>query len=352
MDSCASIRIQRPDIRLPDALLPLGRDPLAISAFPRRRGYPQARKYPRYVHRLEIKRQMRDEDIALARELVSDAERADGHRPMSDHLWLDLAEGGRPGFAGLLAWEPQHEHPVAYCQVSRGPSTWAIELVVHPHHRYDMAEIGPEMIEAAMGAIVSEGGGRTHWWVFEPTPTHYEIAAKCGFRPERRLLQLRCDLPLDPDRIKNIPRLETRDFVPGTDDEKWLVVNNAAFATHPEQGAWDLEILRSRMKQDWFDPRGFRVLEDNGKMIGFCWTKIHTDTSPVMGEIYVIGVSPEAAGKGLGSALTVDGLASIHQRGVSTGMLYVDADNAPAMRMYERLGFKVHRTDVAFIGNF
>jgi len=105
-------------------------------------------------------------EIAVAKELIADAERADGHRPMSDHLWLDLAEGGRPGFAGLLALEQGHEHPVAYCQVSKGSSSWAIELVVHPHHRYDMTIIGPEMLHAATKVIADEGGGRTHWWVF------------------------------------------------------------------------------------------------------------------------------------------------------------------------------------------
>ncbi len=291
-------------------------------------------------------------DISLARELIASAERADGHRPMSDHLWLDLAEGGRPGFAGLLAWEQGHEHPVAYCQLSRGSSSWAIELVVHPHHRYDMAVIGPEMIDAALNVVRGEGGGRVTWWVFEPTPSHYDIASSCGFEPGRRLLQLRCELPLPASVISKVTPIETRDYVPGDDDSEWLRVNNAAFASHPEQGAWDQLTLDSRKKQGWFDPSGFRILEIDNKMRGFCWTKIHADTSPVMGEIYVIGVAPGEAGKGLGAALTVDGLQSIFSRGVSVGMLYVDADNEPAMRMYTNLGFKLHRTDVAFVGDF
>ena len=48
---------------------------------------------------LDIKRQMQPDDISVVRDLLRDAERADGHRPLSDHLWLDLVDGGREGFA-------------------------------------------------------------------------------------------------------------------------------------------------------------------------------------------------------------------------------------------------------------
>ena len=53
-------------------------------------------------------------------ELISDAWRADGARPLNDHLWLDLREGGRTGFAGLIARDDGHSHIVGYCQISRG----------------------------------------------------------------------------------------------------------------------------------------------------------------------------------------------------------------------------------------
>ena len=93
---------------------------------------------------LDIKRQFDPTDIADVRELdraPPSAPTATG--PSSDHLWLDLVEGGRGGFAGLVAWEPGHQHPVAYAQLSRGNDSWALELVVDPHHRYEMDDDRP-----------------------------------------------------------------------------------------------------------------------------------------------------------------------------------------------------------------
>jgi len=298
---------------------------------------------------LDIKRQMEPDDIAVVRDLIRDAERADGHRPLSDHLWLDLVDGGREGFAGLVAWEPGHEHPVAYAQVSRGHDSFSVELVVHPHHRYEMSAIGPELMGAALDVVAESGGGHVHWWVFEPTVTHDDLATGLGLRPERTLHQMRRSLPVSAsDRASALP---TRTFVAGRDEDEWLRVNNAAFGWHPEQGGWDHDTLASRMAQPWFDADGFRIHEIDGTMAGFCWTKIHHDTEPVLGEIYVIAVDPMHHGRGLGRGLVVSGLESIAARGVTTAMLYVDADNAPAVTLYEDLGFRVHRTDRSYVGD-
>jgi mycothiol synthase len=289
---------------------------------------------------------MAPDDIALVQDLLAAAERADGHRPLSDHLWLDLAQGGRHGFAGLVAWEPGHEHPVAYAQVSAGHGSFALELVVHPHHRYEMTTIGPELLEAALDEVRRSGGGRVHWWVFEPTSVHDRLAADVGLHAGRTLHQMRRTLP-----VGEAVELTTRPFEPGKDELAWLEVNNRAFHEHPEQGGWDLETLRSREREPWFDPAGFLLHEREGRLAGFCWTKLHLDTDPPMGEIYVIAVDPDFHGLGLGRALTLAGLDSIHRRGVDVGMLYVDADNAAAVGLYRQLGFRVHRVDRAYIGD-
>src|SRR5207248_504113 len=84
----------------------------------------------RSMHQVEVKRQMGKGDIAAVSELLDLATEADDHRPLGEHQWLDLVQGGREGFAGLVAWEPGHEHPVGYAQVTRGPDSWALEFVV------------------------------------------------------------------------------------------------------------------------------------------------------------------------------------------------------------------------------
>jgi mycothiol synthase len=299
------------------------------------------------VRRLEIKRQMDADDVAAVSHLLDLAASADGHSPLGEHQWLDLALGGREGFAGLVAWSPGHDHPVAYAQVTRGPDSWAVELVIDPHHRGDTNDIGTEMLGAAIDVVRSGGGGHVHHWVFKPTDDYERVARGVGLRRGRDLWQMRRPLPAEPP-----PPIDVRPFRVGEDEEAWLAVNNRAFAGHPEQGRWSLATLLERESQPWFDAEGFLLHEVDGRLAGFCWTKVHADCEPPLGEIYVIAVDPAAGGKGLGRALTLAGLDFLHRRrGIGEGMLYVDAANDRAVRLYESLGFRVDHVDRAFVGD-
>src|SRR3982750_696533 len=104
-------------------------------------------------------------DIAAVSALLAVAESVDGHRPLGEHQWLDLVQGGREGFAGLVAWEPGHDHPVGYAQVSKGPTSWALEYVVSPHHRGSGNPIGADLVKGALDIVRQEGGGHVHLWV-------------------------------------------------------------------------------------------------------------------------------------------------------------------------------------------
>jgi mycothiol synthase len=295
---------------------------------------------------LDIKRRLPSDDLSEVDELLLAVERADGQRPLSDHLWIDLRQGGRPGYAGLLGWQPGHDHLIAYCQVSRGNDSWALDLVVHPHHRYEMASIGPQLLSEAINVIREAGGGHVHWWVFEPNEIHKTLAESIGLHEGRTTLQMRVALPLH-----EATDIVTTPFRSGADDERWLAVNNAAFADHLEQGGWTQSTLNSRKQEPWFNPNGFLLHHVGDELVGFCWTKVHLDTSPVLGEIYVIAVHPRYSGRGLGRALTIAGLTYLQRAGISTGMLHVDAENERAVMLYKSLGFTVTNHQRAFVGD-
>jgi mycothiol synthase len=222
--------------------------------------------------------------------------------------------------------------------VERGHRAWQ----VHAEGRLD-----PALLAADLDAVALGGGGPVFVWVSNPSEGDDAVAAAAGLTPARDLYELRVPLPA----ARPSPPIATRAFRPGADDLAWLDVNNRAFATHPEQGGWTADVLRERITEPWFDADGFLLHERDGRLAGFCWTKVHADVEPPLGEIYVIAVDPDLHGSGLGRALTLAGLAWLHDvRGVDVGMLYVDGANVPAMHLYERLGFTVHHLDRAYGG--
>jgi mycothiol synthase len=86
-------------------------------------------------------------------------------------------------------------------------------------------------------------------------------------------------------------------------------------------------------------------------LAGFCWTKVHAEHDPPLGEIYVIAVDPDFGGRGLGRALTLRGLDHLARAGLHVGMLYVDASNEPATKLYAHLGFTLNHVDRAYTGD-
>lgn len=299
------------------------------------------------MNRFEISRQRSPDDVAAVGALIRSAELAVGHELVTEHRFHDGAFGGGGDFAGLVAWGPGRR-PLAYSQVIRGERRWELELVYdHDPARIDDALLAArEVLTEAVDTVAREGGGHVHLWITRPTDDHHRLAASVGLAPGRDLWQLRRPLPVGEEW-----QLDTRPFVVGQDEEAWLEVNNRAFDWHPEQGGWTVADVRAREAEPWFDPEGFLVHEVDGRLAGFCWTKVHADHDPPLGEIYVIAVDPDLHARGLGRALVLAGLDHLAERGLTVGMLYVDADNERATRLYLDLGFRVDHVDRAFVGD-
>ncbi|MCU1371994.1 MAG: mshD [Ilumatobacteraceae bacterium] len=223
--------------------------------------------------------------------------------------------------------------------------------------RGDLDSTDPATVDAVAALAVELGAGRTdvdvRLLVDQPTgpphPLPAALADRLGLAPRRKLFQMRRPLPVpadDPQR-DGAPPLRLRPFDPSRDEAAWVRQNNRAFATHPSQGTQTVASLRATLAEPWVDLDGFLVSDDPdrpGELAGSCWTRIHpaSGSDPVLGEIFVIGVDPEHHGRRLGRTLVLAGLDHLAWSGVTTGMLYVEADNQPALRLYERLGFSVH----------
>jgi mycothiol synthase len=151
-----------------------------------------------------------------------------------------------------------------------------------------------------------------------------------------------------------------RSFLPGIDDQAFLALNNKVFADHPDQGGWSIGDLKVRASEEWFDEKGFFVCENNGKLIGFCWTKIHGAHThshagnkadhghEAIGEIYVLAVDPAYMGLGIGKDLTITGLNYLKYQGLNRSILYVDVKNKAALNLYRSLGFTEFGNDVMY----
>lgn len=211
-----------------------------------------------------------------------------------------------------------------------GRDSWTITLDVQANQ----PERVQRLLEAGAQAAVLNGGGRLNYWIESADAEADRVPLSAGYSPVRDLWCLRRSLPALTTGIV------TRPFSDG-DQTGFLEVNNLAFHWHPEQGGWELSDLSKRCSESWYDPQGFRIWEREGRIGGFCWTKVHHDTDPTLGEIYVIAVHPDFHGEGIGRELVLAGLAWLTEQDIRQSILYVESDNEKANRMYNGLGFEL-----------
>jgi mycothiol synthase len=282
------------------------------------------------------------------RELISAATEFDKVAPVGEQVLRELAHQRTEHLLAAGHDPSGGEQVVGYLNLAVGQedSVAMAELVVHPQARRH--GIGTAMIRAAL----SKTDGTNRFWAHGTLESARATALASGLVPVRELVQMRRSLrgfaePAVPDGIR------IRSYAGTADDAELLRVNNAAFATHPEQGGWTATDLAERRAERWFDPEGLFLAfdEKDDTLVGFHWTKVHPE-HPGLGEVYVVGVDPAAQGRGLGGLLTSVGVAFLARRLAEadqpTVMLYVEADNAAALRTYRRLGFTDYSVDTAY----
>ena len=282
-----------------------------------------------------------DAEAALA--LAGRAAEMDGSPPLSEQFRLALRSASVEGARHLLA--RSDGRVVGYAQVRDGATGEppSAELVVEPAAR--LHGVGTLLL----GALPPDA----RVWSHASGPAGDAAASFAearGLRPVRSLHVMGRSLvdgPVWPAAV--VPeRYAVRRFRPGRDEDAWLALNAAAFAHHPEQGSLTRVDLDQRTAEPWWDPDGLLLVveaADPDVLVASHWTKVDPPDGDV-GEVYVVAVSPEHQGEGLGRAVTVLGLDHLRSLGLSRVVLYVDEENVAAVRTYRGLGFddvEVHR---------
>lgn len=277
-------------------------------------------------------------------ELAEQAERVDGMAPLSEQF-----------LNGLTDSRLQHRHLVAWvdkkpCGVA-GLDGSTAELFIAPDFRGQ-----------GYGALLYDAAAETpnlQAWAHGNLPAAQALAHSRGLQVTRKLVVMGIggeelaavarpeDVPLTALNYSESVAKWGQEFV----EEQWLKANNEAFSWHPEQGGWDIDRLHRGMEADWFDPADVLFLWDTtgeSVLAGFHWTKWHAEETPGFGEVYVVGLASDYRGKKLGGPLLQIGLRRMVEKGAQRVILYVEADNEPALKAYERLGFKVDEEHVVW----
>jgi len=301
-------------------------------------------------------------DALLDRSVAEDAA-----PPLNEAALLALKHPDRGDVRHLVA--VAETEPVGYAQLA---SDGTGQLVVDPGAR--RRGVGRLLMESLLD-VARHQQVQLRVWALGDSPAAQALAARTGLVATRTLLVMQRPLsdlpaPVVPDGVTIAP------FRVGVDEQAWLRVNARAFAHHPEQGSIDAEDLAERMGEAWFDPAGFFLARGSASasernpaggvggrppsgqgtqqapLLGFHWTKEH-GTQPngeVLGEVYVLGVDPDAQGRGLAKALLLTGLAHLRDRGDSVVELYVEADQAVPVGLYRSYDFTEASRDVMYAG--
>lgn len=291
--------------------------------------------------------------IQAVTELQQAVTATDDVAPFNEQTELTL-RSTNPRIHHLLAWHG--DELAGFAAVDATAQVPSGELAVHPDYRRrgrgsallkGMRQLAPEVRIWAHGGLDASRG----------------FAQALGLEPMRELLKLQRDAEVrdaDPSEaaVAGSPALPApptgftvQQFTPGIDDQAWLALNAVAFADHPEQGSLTQRDLDQRISQPWFRADSFFLLrtEDaahpGDQLAGSIWLKIANGIP----EIYVVAVSPDHQGRGLGGWLTGYGLAQAAR--LTPGapvVLYVDGENIPAVRAYRRAGFVTAETHIQY----
>jgi mycothiol synthase len=175
-----------------------------------------------------------------------------------------------------------------------------------------------------------------------------------GMVPVRYFVNLARPLNGDLPPVKVPSGIRLRIFDPERDVETAWRVDNTAFRDHWGHTEGKLEEFLHWTKMPHFRPELWFLAEEEatGEVVGLGLNVIDPDwiaqTGRQEGYVDSLAVLREHRKRGLGTALLVQSLHALQRAGMESAHLHADADNLTgAMRLYERVGFRARKTNIA-----
>ena len=251
--------------------------------------------------------------------------------PFSEHKMLRIG-GGED--AVVVSWgDADALVAVSVAAFHAGDSPhWAFEVATSR----DARTPGLERAAIAAAAAAVPPGAPSSLWAHREL--QLDAAEALGYRERRRVLRLEGPFPPAPE-----PSGVDLGTLPKASDADVIALHNRAFAGHPEASGMTQQRLDELRGLDWYDPNGVLAALIDGRLAGYCWTKLHPEGD---GEVYLLAVDPDAHGLGIGESLAAAGYAWLQARGARRAMLWVDGDNEAAIALYRRIGLSPTRANV------
>jgi len=265
---------------------------------------------------------------------VDAIESSDGFPPLSEHKLVRL--GGADDAVIAIWGEGRRPVAVSVAAIHEGDEPhWALEVALDADER--TADHEAASIAAGISTIPSSEAYSL--WVQRPEEIF--AAEALGHRELRRVLLMGGPFPPAPDRFD----IDIGTIADTTDDAI-IDIHNRAFSGHREASGMTVERLNEMRALPWYDPAGVVTGFIDGRLLGYCWTKLHPNGD---GEVYLLAVDPDAHGRGAGEQLATAGYRVLQERGAERATLWVDGDNGPAISLYRRLGLDTVGANVEMV---
>lgn len=179
-----------------------------------------------------------------------------------------------------------------------------------------------------------------HVWIRGVTAAQLAAVETVGMVRRRLAVLVR---PLAAASSHDPSDVRIRAFQPGVDDATVVGVLSRAYAGTADD-AWTPDAFARRQAYPWFRAEDLLLAENrDGDVLGIHWLKRRDQLT---GEVYNLAVDPKHAGRGVGTVLLQAGMRHLAASGLTQMVLWVDAVNEPALRVYRAAGFRPHTFDL------